>query len=228
MKISSALRQLVSRPSSHALANASTVNVTAHLGHFETEWLTPLITAPVHMTSAERLLMFSLGYTLRPQSYLEIGTLHGGSALIMKAAMDASNNTAGRIVCVDPEPRISDDNWQVLKTRTTLIKGFSPDALRDARAAAGSPFNLVLIDGDHSAEGVVRDAAGVLPYVAPEAVLMFHDCFNPVVARGIGTFLSKHGSVLEDFGPMTRETSNLPPPNDSATWGGIYMTKVRA
>src|SRR5688572_15655865 len=45
--------------------------------------------APAWLTGSERLLLFTLIYSLRPERYLEIGTLQGGSALIVSAAMDA-------------------------------------------------------------------------------------------------------------------------------------------
>ena len=53
--------------------------------------------APAQLTRADRLLLYTLVFTLRPLRYLEVGTLRGGSALIAAAAMDALQ-TPGRII----------------------------------------------------------------------------------------------------------------------------------
>src|SRR5829696_4848095 len=59
-------------------------------------------TAPVSMLPAERLLLYTLVFSMRPQRYLEVGTLFGGSAAIVCAALDALG-LATRMVLVDPE-----------------------------------------------------------------------------------------------------------------------------
>jgi predicted O-methyltransferase YrrM len=180
-------------------------------------------TAPVWMTRAERLLLFTLTFTLRPARYLEIGTLHGGSALLVAAAMDALG-TDGRLVCLDPNPQVADEHWERLRHRTHLLRGFSPDALPEARERAGGAFELIVIDGDHTAAGVVRDAKGVLPVAAPGAHLLFHDCFNPEVGGGIDEFVREHATRLNDVGPLTREISCERGADGSmVVWGGLRL-----
>lgn len=183
--------------------------------------------APVWMTRAERLLLYTLTFTLRPTRYLEIGTLEGGSALLVATAMD-SLNLPGRLVCVDPEPKIDPKNWQRLEHRTTLLKGYSPDILPQACKVAGGLFDLVLIDGDHTYDGVVRDANGVLPYVANNAYILFHDSFFSDVARGIDDFVGQHRQEVVDFGTLTREITTPPQSKSLSTrWGGLRMMQVR-
>ncbi|MFM7173520.1 MAG: hypothetical protein ACKO4U_10860, partial [Caldilinea sp.] len=55
-------------------AQVARYDVTPIAGHFDVRWLEPVESAPVWMSRAERLLMFTLAFTLRPQHYLEIGT----------------------------------------------------------------------------------------------------------------------------------------------------------
>ncbi len=64
-----------------------------------------LATAPVSMLPSERLLLYALVYGTRPQRYLEVGTLYGGSAAIVCAALDALELPT-RMALVDPEPRV--------------------------------------------------------------------------------------------------------------------------
>lgn len=180
---------------------------------------------PANLTRAERLLIYTLTFGLRPASYLEIGTFQGGSALIVSAAMKASENK-GHLTCIDPMPQITDEHWALLSSHSTLIKGRSPGVLPEAHRMAGAPFDLVFIDGDHTYQGVVQDAQGVLPFLTKDAYILFHDSFNPDVDRGIRYFLAQHPRRVLDCGILTREATvegrNTPHP---VTWGGLRLTR---
>jgi predicted O-methyltransferase YrrM len=202
-------------------------DVTSYFTEFDLASLAVLKTAPVWMSRAERLLLYTLTFTLRPERYLEIGTLRGGSALLVAAAMDNLKGN-GRIICVEPSPQISPEDWQRLEARTTLLQGYSPDILGEAQSAAGGPFELILIDGDHSYNGVLRDAEGVLPYTADGAYLLFHDSFNPPVRQAIDDFVINHPTRILDCGPLTREITTVENEDGSpTTWGGLHLLQVR-
>ncbi len=64
-------------------------DVTPFAGEFDLTWLSEIEVAPVWMTRAERLLMFTMAFCLRPLAYVEIGTFQGGSALMVGSALDA-------------------------------------------------------------------------------------------------------------------------------------------
>ncbi len=127
------------------VASASTLpprGVTAFPPAIDLATLEMVNQAPAWITPAERLLLYTLTFCLRPARYLEIGTFKGGSAMIVVAAMEASAND-GQLVCVDPHPQISDEHWARIKSRTTLLQGFSPAILPRAYEAAGGAFDLV-------------------------------------------------------------------------------------
>ena len=107
-------------------------------------------------------MLFTLIHCLRPRRYLEVGVLHGGSALIVAKAMDAVQSD-GKLILVDFNPQIEESNWRQMEHRSALVKGRSPQILSEACRAAGGPFDFVFVDGDHEATGVMRDAQGVLP-----------------------------------------------------------------
>jgi predicted O-methyltransferase YrrM len=202
-------------------------DVTAFAAELDWDALEVLRWAPVWMTRAERLLLFTLIFSLRPARYLEIGTLHGGSALIVSAAMKASGN-AGRLTCIDPRPQIAPEHWQRLEPHTTLLEGFSPNILPQAREAAGGSFDFVLIDGDHSYAGVLRDANSVLPFVADGAYLLFHDSFYSDIVRAMRDFAAQHRDQIVDFGALTREvTLEARPDAAPVRWGGLRLMQVR-
>lgn len=182
--------------------------------------------APVLMTRTERLMLFALVVGLRPLRYLEIGTFKGGSALVVASAMDEVRSP-GVMVCLDPQPQVADDHWERIHHRAILIKGQSPDALPSAVEAAGGEFDFVLIDGDHSEEGVLRDASAVLPLAADGAHFLFHDSYNPDVARGIDRFVRQHAKALVNFGEMTSEYTIIVQNNTNVKWGGLRMVRFQ-
>jgi cephalosporin hydroxylase len=184
--------------------------------------------APVWMSRAERLLLFSLTYTLRPRCYLEIGTLHGGSAAIVNAALDVLGLPT-KMVLVDPKPQIEEALWAALAPRAVLVQGFSPAVLPQAAQAAGERFDFVLIDGDHSRQGALADLQGVAACCRNGAYLLCHDCFYPEVEQAIDEFVLTSTTPVVDFGPFTRETtSGDVPVGDTLPWGGIRLLQVRA
>lgn len=222
--------RLVDRSRFPALAPA--VEMAAVQGSFEqigSLRLDVLGSAPVWMSPAERLLLFSLIYTLRPRCYLEIGTLRGGSAAIVAAALDALGLPA-RMVLVDPKPQIEDALWEKLAPRATLVTGYSPAVLPQAALAAGAPFDFVLIDGDHSRRGTLADLAGVAPHCRSGAYLLCHDCFYSEVEQAIDEFVLTSAIPVVDFGPFTRETTAGDASNagDPEPWGGIRLLQVRS
>jgi predicted O-methyltransferase YrrM len=189
-----------------------------------------LATAPVSMLPSERLLLYALVYGARPQRYLEVGTLYGGSAAIVCAALDTLELTT-RMALVDPEPRVDAQLLAHLERRATLVRGYSPAAIKDA--AAGGSFDFILIDGDHTYQGTLNDLDGVLPYCLAGAYIVCHDCFYPTVEQAIDDFVLKHTPLIADFGPLTRDTSSAADADGNvsaqhaARWGGLRVLQVR-
>ncbi|MBX2997413.1 MAG: class I SAM-dependent methyltransferase [Caldilineaceae bacterium] len=209
-------------------ANLVPFDVTAFAGEFELGWLEPVKSAPVWMSRSERLMMFSLAFCLRPQRYLEIGTFQGGSALVVGSALDALKSN-GQMYLVDPTPKIAQEDWLKIAHRAELFKGYSPDILRKVAAKAVQPFDLVLIDGDHTYAGAKRDAEGVLAYVGPGSYIVFHDSFFPEVRRAIDEFVDAHSGRIVDFGLMTREvTVDKSEDGGRVEWGGLRILYIPA
>ena len=221
--------KLVDRSQFPALAPA--VEMAPVQGSFEklgSLSLDVLGTAPVWMSPAERLLLFSLVYTLRPRCYLEIGTLHGGSAAIVNAALDALHLPT-RMVLVDPKPQIEEAPWDKLAPRAVLVPGFSPAVLPQAAQAAGEPFDFVLVDGDHSRRATLADLQGAVVHCRSGAYLLCHDCFYSEVEQAIDEFVLTSPVPVVDFGPFTRETTAGDASNagDPEPWGGMRLLQVR-
>jgi hypothetical protein len=152
------------------------------------------------MSTTERLFLYSFLRGQRPERILEIGSRHGGSASIMAAALEDSQRgnekTPGQIIGVDPGAKITVPQRNFFG-RFTLVEGFSPDAIPQARELAGGPFNLVLIDGLHIHSQAVKDIEGVLPHLADNAYLLFHDAFHYGLSEAIAEALRVNEKLID-------------------------------
>jgi predicted O-methyltransferase YrrM len=199
-----------------------TETVTTGLGGFDI-----IFRAPVLMTEAERTVMFASIIGRRPERVLEIGTHKGGSAMIICSAMDQINR--GRLVCVDPRPMVAPEHWKQIEHRAVMLAGQSPAILTQAVPAAGGPFDLALIDGDHEFPGVVADIENVLPLLASEAYLYFHDAHYWQVADAIDAAVARHPQ-LTDCGFLSAEETreNREEQGHPVIWGGLRVLRFRA
>lgn len=179
--------------------------------------------APAQMILSERLLLYSLVYGLRPTVGLEIGTAQGGAAMIISAAMDAAG--CGKLICIDPAPQISRDHLMQSAHRAFLIEGTSPEAIVRAYEHVGSPFDFILVDGDHSYSGVLRDIEGSLQFLHYKSYLLFHDAHYVEVEEAIEEALKRY--PLVDCGMVSVESN---PTNDfyrdkPIVWGGLRLLR---
>ena len=142
----------------------------------------------------EKLFLYAFIRGFRPHRALEIGVAMGGSALITTNAMEEIGH--GHLVGVDPEPNLK-IAWKDLHGRYTLIPRPSPEAIPEAREAAGGPFDFVLIDGLHMYDPVKKDIAAILPHLADGAYLLFHDAFHYGVATGIREAIEAHPNLVD-------------------------------
>jgi glycosyltransferase involved in cell wall biosynthesis len=132
------------------------------------------------MEDSERTALTAVLTRHRPKCSIEIGTFRGGSLSLI-------SQHSGRVYSLDIDPAVA----QSLKhlSNVTFVTGDSGTALPkllDRLSAQGIPVDFMLLDGDHSTEGVRRDLKAILAYrpAAPMFLLM-HDSFNPDCRRGM-------------------------------------------
>lgn len=132
------------------------------------------------MMECERIALTGVLARIRPRGGLEIGVYYGGS-------LSLAAQFCERIVAVDIDPAVK--SRFALPKNAELWIGSSremiPRALEDFRRRR-VPLEYVLIDAEHSAEGVKRDINLVLQYrpLMPMVVLI-HDSGNPGCRAGI-------------------------------------------
>jgi hypothetical protein len=107
-------------------------------------------------TAHERLIPL-LVEIVGARTYLEIGT--------------HQNQTIGKVAC---PVRIGVDPAGVNMPDVTMYKMPCGQFL-EAHAESHAPYDVVFIDGDHSASAVRADFMGLWPYVADDGMIILHD-----------------------------------------------------
>lgn len=177
---------------------------TAHVWRTTTE-LIPDNTGGVNF--GDRRALYSLIRHFRPARVLEIGTHVGASTAIIAQALrqNDSEGSPGHLWTVD----IRDVNLDTEKPWLEYGCKLSPmEMLRrlglettvdfvampsvEFMQSSNEPFDLIFLDGDHSASAVYREIPLALKILNPSGVIILHDYFpackplwsNGVVIRG--------------------------------------------
>ncbi len=172
------------------------------------------------MNHSERLAMTAVLASHRPRCSVEIGTYWGGSLSLL-----AQYSKSVISIDIDPEVRARVGSL----ANVSFLTGKSSDILPllfDELDRSGLSVDFVLIDAEHTVEGVQRDIQMVLNYIPRDLlILLVHDSFNPACRAGIleaGWADSPYcqwvdldfvpGRIVEHDGPIHGEL-----------WGGLAM-----
>jgi hypothetical protein len=175
------------------------------------------------MSFGERAALDGVLATLEPRLAIEIGTAEGGS-LRRIAAHSAEVHSFD---LVEPDSETAGIEHATFHTGDSheLLPAFLAEL-----AAAERNVDFVLVDGDHSADGVRRDIEDLLasPAIA-QTVILLHDSANEEVRRGMDAAdLDSHAKVAHadfDFvaGYVFRD-----PSLEHEIWGGLGVILVDA
>lgn len=134
------------------------------------------------MNESERMGLTAILHRIKPQCAIEIGTYKGGSLSLISQYTDI-------IFSIDIDPTIPEkfkkfDNVSFFTGPSQIIL---PTLLKELDKA-DIAVDFVLIDGDHSSEGVKRDIEIMLNYTPRKPMfIMLHDGFNPKCRQGMLT-----------------------------------------
>ena len=133
------------------------------------------------MTRCEKYGFSSLLEAAKPKVAIEVGTYKGGSLQVIAGH-------AAKVYSIDTSPNPKhqlEHRFENVEFLTGDSKKLLPELLK-AISDRGEQLGFVLIDGDHSEEGVRRDIDAVLQYSPVNPVyIVFHDSFHPPCRRGI-------------------------------------------
>jgi len=132
------------------------------------------------MAHGERAALTMLVSMIKPTVAIEIGTRFGGTAFLFSEA-------AKQVICIDIDEAVRARTEGVSNIEVIIGNSVEeiPKVLSKLRSA-GSDFDIALIDGDHSANGVKADIeAFIASRPTKPCWLILHDTFNPEVRSGI-------------------------------------------
>lgn len=173
------------------------------------------------MSYGERAALEGILSQLQPRLAIEIGTAEGGSLhRIAEHSVEVHS-----FDLLEPDPRIRE------LTNVTVHTGDSHILLPELLARLvdeGRNVDFVLVDGDHSAEGVCQDLRDLLDSRAiGRTIIVVHDTLNATVRAGLERVryeaYPKVAYVELDFvaGYVFREPSLL-----HQLWGGLGLVVV--
>jgi len=132
------------------------------------------------MNDSERMALTALLLRHKPHCSIEIGTYKAGSLSLI-------SQISRFVFSLDIDPDIPEKFGQL--KNVTFLTGSSAVSLPLLLKALDDEqvhVDFILIDGDHSAEGVKRDLNSVLTYIPKKPLfVMMHDSFNPECRRGM-------------------------------------------
>jgi cephalosporin hydroxylase len=177
------------------------------------------------MTNWEKHTFISVLKALKPIAAIEIGNAKGGSLQVL-------NNLVPKVYAIDIDHKIHQD----LKTQfpdVNFLTGSSlevlPVLLKKIQSQ-GINLGFILIDSDHSTEGVRADINLILKNYTPvcRLVILLHDSFNPDCRKGIETADWKKNPYVHlvdtDYLPGTYADVNYNNHVQKKTmWGGLAL-----
>ncbi len=133
------------------------------------------------MSPSEQAMILYLLEHLRPAVAIEIGTRFGGSLQILA-------RHCGRVYSLDMDAGVTQRLGGRFPNVEYLI-GRSDEtlpALLGRLQQQDAPLEFVLVDGDHTTEGVRADVNSLLKFRPTRRLcIVMHDSFNPGVRRGL-------------------------------------------
>ncbi|MBF0529413.1 MAG: glycosyltransferase [Deltaproteobacteria bacterium] len=172
------------------------------------------------MNDSERLALTALLARHRPQCSIEVGTYMGGSLSLISQYSDI-------VFSVDMDPSITAKanqfkNVSFLTGRSALILPILFKKLDKYNI----PLDFILIDGDHSANGIRDDINCLLSYIPKKPFFcMMHDSFNPECRKGMlsGDWTSSPYVHWIDIDFIPGRIIENPGPTQGEMWGGFGL-----
>lgn len=127
----------------------------------------------------------------RPElSFIEIGS-HAGASLALQ--YNALKRISPRVEGYSIEPNGEPGFYEILPKLPEIkhIKAFSGQAV--SQLPPGKQFDLIMVDGDHTYQGVKEDILNYYPILKPGGLMVFHDFLPALDDRNRDAIFYHHG-----------------------------------
>lgn len=173
------------------------------------------------MSLGERAVVEGLLAQLRPRLAIEIGTAEGGSLERIAAHSDEAHSIDIVEAPIEPPENVQLHVGDSRELLPRLLARFEDE---------GREVDFVLVDGDHSADGVEADLVNLLSSAAlRRTLILLHDSFNESVREGLERVrfddFPQVAYVHLDFVPGYMARSG---PFARQLWGGLGLVLVDA
>jgi hypothetical protein len=202
------------------LTSESRPSVTSGQQDYRRVLYPDLVLEEWQMLEAEKMALTGLLHRLRPRNVLEIGVYFGGSLRLLSSFAERVWAIDIDLAVLERFPPLSNVDLRIGNSLNLV-----PEVLAELDRY-DIPLHMVLIDAEHSSEGVRRDIELVLGYRPREPMfIVVHDSGNPGCRTGI---LSADWSsnphvhhVDVDFVPGQLIASNSL--GGGEVWGGLAI-----
>ncbi len=164
--------------------------------------LEPLFMIPTHMTFEERLALFELAGSQRPDFIaLEIGSYVGASSSFIACA---ASFLKGHLHCIDTwksdaMTEVGRDTFSEFLKNTyyyrrliTPHRGYAEDLTNETP----DEVDFIFIDGDHTYEGAKQDIDNYAPKLCVGGTLALHDTTQPPVQKAFDDHVNRDKFTL--------------------------------
>lgn len=174
------------------------------------------------MSRAERYCLIHLLEYLNPEYSIEIGTYQGGSLQVLSKYSKKVYS-----IDIDSEPKNKLKN----RFKNVIFKvGKSYDiinkVLKEIESKNGK-INFILVDGDHSRNGVKKDLEHILSHDFKHPLtIILHDSFNPQCRAGMKSINYNNYNFIEHIDLDFIHGCFSPNENYKEMWGGFAIIKI--
>jgi hypothetical protein len=172
------------------------------------------------MSHSERLAISQLLTQVKPDVAIEVGTYQGGSLSLVSSLANQVYSLDIDAGVAEVYAKFGNVEFVIGDSGTTL-----PDLLSKL-SAENADVGFVLIDGDHSAEAVMRDINAVLAQrPTGRTFVVCHDSFNPECRRGMlaAKWTECPWLAFADLDFVSGVVIQQGGPFDGQMWGGLAL-----